>query len=154
MKNLYALLCLLLAACGEPPPEPVAEPVALVTLAQAFTGTLPIIIRGYGTVEFDPAGKRTLNAEIEARVLELGAAAGEVVAQDQVLVRLIPSTAGDTASAVSSSTSKTPVPTGASWPSMMFSEAPSRRSRSAYSDASSSTSLVCSYVQRMSAPVS
>jgi membrane fusion protein (multidrug efflux system) len=99
MKQLRALLCLALlalAGCGGPEPEVAVEPVALVSLANAVTADIPVVIRGYGSVEFDPASKRTLNAEIEARVLELLATAGDAVEKDQVIVRLVPSTAGDT----------------------------------------------------------
>jgi len=99
MKQLRRLLCLALlalAGCGGPEPEATVEPVALVSLATAVTADMPVLIRGYGSVEFDPSSKHTLNAEIEARVLELLANAGDTVEKDQVIVRLVPSTAGDT----------------------------------------------------------
>ncbi|MEZ5571221.1 MAG: efflux RND transporter periplasmic adaptor subunit [Halioglobus sp.] len=98
MNRLHITVCLslLLAACGGPEPETTLEPVALVTLESAARTDLPVLIQSYGTAEFNPAHLYTLNAEIEARVLALDALTGETVAQDQVLVRLAPSSAGDT----------------------------------------------------------
>ena len=94
MKYLQKLTCiilLVLAGCGEQDTAATAEPVALVSLATAIAADLPVIIRGYGLVEYDPATTHTLNTEIEARVVELLAAAGDPVEKDQVIVRLAPS---------------------------------------------------------------
>ena len=91
-----AILLATLAACGEPEPKAVVEPVALVTLAPAITADLPVMVHGYGSIEFDPSRKHTLNAEIEARLLELDATAGDIVEKDQVVARLVPSSAGST----------------------------------------------------------
>ncbi|MCB1687706.1 MAG: efflux RND transporter periplasmic adaptor subunit [Halioglobus sp.] len=96
IKHAIYLSMLLLAGCGGAEPETAMEPVALVTLEPVITGDLPVVLQSYGTVEFDPTKMHTLNAEIEARVLEVDAVAGEPVARNQVLVRLAPSSAGDT----------------------------------------------------------
>ena len=96
VKRAIYLSLLVLVGCGGPEPETVVEPVALVTIEPAVIRDLPLILQSYGTVEFDPAKMRTLNTEIEARVLELGAMAGAAVTRDQVLVRLAPSSAGGT----------------------------------------------------------
>lgn len=90
------LILLVLTGCGGTEPGTAVEPVALVTLEPVATGDLPVVIRSYGTVQFDPAEIHTLNAEIEARVVELNAVAGESVGQGQVLVSLVPSSASGT----------------------------------------------------------
>ncbi len=83
----------LLAGCSPSPQAPLAEPVALVSVAAVTRADLPEIVTGYGAVEFDPAGLRTLNAEIEARVIEIKAAPGESVVRGQTILRLAPSAA-------------------------------------------------------------
>jgi membrane fusion protein (multidrug efflux system) len=70
--------------------------VARVSLQPATVADLPIVVQCYGAVEFDPLQIRTLNTEIEARVLALDVAPGEPVARDQVIARLAPSSAGNT----------------------------------------------------------
>jgi membrane fusion protein (multidrug efflux system) len=70
-----------------PPPEPVAE----VTTIQAVSGDLPVLVDGYGVVEFDPAGQQTLASEIEARVLAVNALPGDFVRRGTVLLHLGPS---------------------------------------------------------------
>ena len=79
MKHIILVAALgaaLAAACSGPASAPVAEPVALVTLANVESGDLPEIVSGYGNVEFDPSKQQTINAEIEARVLEIMAVPG------------------------------------------------------------------------------
>lgn len=98
LKLMPAALLAGLVACGGPPAnETVPVPVALVKTSPAVTGDLPVTISGFGAIEFDPAQQRTLNAEIEARVLELKAQPGDSVEKGSVVLRLAPSsTAGVT----------------------------------------------------------
>ncbi len=94
MKHIILVAALgaaLAAACSGPASTPVAEPVALVTLADVKSGDLPETVSGYGSVEFDPSKQHTINAEIEARVLEIMAVPGDTVEKDQIVLRLGPS---------------------------------------------------------------
>jgi membrane fusion protein (multidrug efflux system) len=85
------VLLLLAGACSQTDELPAPEPTAEVTITPATTGDLPVVVTGYGTVEFDPAGQRTLATEIEARVLALEALPGDVVKKGEVVLRLGPS---------------------------------------------------------------
>ncbi|WP_339672803.1 efflux RND transporter periplasmic adaptor subunit [Dasania marina] len=86
------LLCLLaictITACSKPSSEPVAEPVALITIAAVQSGDLPEIITSYGGVTFDPAKFQIINAEIESRVLEINALPGGTIKKGETVVRL------------------------------------------------------------------
>ena len=86
--SLFASLLVAATACGAPPPATVPEPVAQIKSSPAQTEDLPVTVAGFGTVEFDPDGQRTLNAEIEARVLALDALAGERITKEQIVLRL------------------------------------------------------------------
>ncbi|MCB1845550.1 MAG: efflux RND transporter periplasmic adaptor subunit [Halioglobus sp.] len=81
----------LISACTKEPDITASEPVAEVTTQIVTTTDLPVIIIGYGTVEFDPKGQRTLTSEIEASVLELTALPGDAVRSGDAVVRLVPS---------------------------------------------------------------
>lgn len=97
MRHLVATLlgmvagCAVLAGCSQPAGEPAPEPVAEVSTAPAVIGDLPVVLTGFGRVEFDPAGQHTLSAEIEARVLEVLARPGDAVSKGSVVLRLGPS---------------------------------------------------------------
>jgi RND family efflux transporter MFP subunit len=91
-RALYLTLAVsLLAGCATPAETPAPEPVAEVSTTKAVTGDLPVVFTGFGSVEFDPAGQRSLTAEIEARVLELRALPGDAVAKGDAVLRLGPS---------------------------------------------------------------
>lgn len=90
---LLTLCVATLAACSDSSPPDTSAPTAQVTTRAATTGDLPVVVHGFGLVEFDPAQLLTLNTEIEARVLELGARAGESVDKGRTLLKLAPSRA-------------------------------------------------------------
>jgi len=85
-----------LSACSSPELDIVPEPVAKVTYTPVVTGDMAETVTGFGIIEFDPAGQSTLNAEIEARVLDIEAQPGEQVTQGQVVLRLGPSSVAGT----------------------------------------------------------
>mgnify|MGYP003639871425 CR=1 FL=1 len=87
----FVLACSLLAGCGKQPGVGAPEPVAEVTIQVATITDLPILVTGYGTVEFDPKGQRTLTSEIEASILELMVLPGDSVKNGDPVVRLVPS---------------------------------------------------------------
>ena len=91
----FMVLLALVTACGSPAAKTNADPSALVTTAAVERENLPEIVSGFGSIEFDPASQRTLNAEIEARVIDILAVSGDSVDKGQVILRLGPSsTAG------------------------------------------------------------
>lgn len=89
--NLIAISVIALTACSSPELETVSEPVAKVTYTPVVTSDMSETVTNFGIVEFDPAGQSTLNAEIEARVLDIEAQPGEQVKRGQVVLRLVPS---------------------------------------------------------------
>lgn len=89
---VFVLAGILLAGCSGPPDNSEPEPVAEITTQVATITDLPILITGYGVVEFDPKGQRTLTSEIEASVLELMVRPGDAVRKGDTVVRLAPST--------------------------------------------------------------
>jgi len=97
MKSLYLLLSVssifatAITACSEPDSGPIAEPIALVTLAPVDSEDLPEIITCYGDVIFDPSREQIINAEIEARVLEVKALPGAGINKGEPILRLRPS---------------------------------------------------------------
>lgn len=88
-----AAALLFLAACSDSPKPTVSEPVAQVTTTAATRGDLPIVVTGYGTVEFDPARQILLTTEIEARVTEILVQPGARTEPGASLIRLAPSSA-------------------------------------------------------------
>lgn len=90
-KLIFILTYSLIAACSRQPDVAVPEPVAEITTVVAAVTDLPVIITGYGNVEFDPKGQRILTSEIEATVLELTALPGDSVKSGDAVVRLVPS---------------------------------------------------------------
>lgn len=94
--QLFALNFFALSACSSPEIETVPEPVAKVTYMPVVTGDMPETVTGFGIVEFDPAGQISLNAEIEARVLDIVALPGDRVAKGQIVLRLGPSNVAGT----------------------------------------------------------
>ena len=91
MTSTLALLAALVAACGAPAAKTPPDPSALVTTAAVTRENLPEIVSGFGSIEFDPASQHTLNAEIEARVIDILAVSGDSVDKGQVILRLGPS---------------------------------------------------------------
>ena len=87
-----AASALLLGACsGATEEEKAAEPVALVTLARAETGTIAGTVTLYGAAEPTPASKLALVAPAEGVVVSIDAPAGTAVRAGQVVARLVPS---------------------------------------------------------------
>ncbi len=89
---MFFVACALVAGCNKPPDASTPEPEAEVTTQVATITDLPVLITGYGTVEFDPKGQRTLTSEIEASILELVVLPGDSVKSGDTVVRLVPST--------------------------------------------------------------
>jgi membrane fusion protein (multidrug efflux system) len=91
MKQVFALLSLMLAACSAPP-----EPASSAVSAQVQTATvreMPMTqaLAAYGVAEFDPASTRTLAVQFEAQVVSLGIAVGQKAHDGQALLTLRPS---------------------------------------------------------------
>jgi len=98
LKTLAALavFSVVLTACGPSAPTGAPTVSAEITTAQVTRRDLPETVTSFGTVVFDAAGQQTLSAEIEARVLDLQARAGERVSAGDAVLRLEPSSAVST----------------------------------------------------------
>ena len=103
MKIWIAGLALSLAACSSADTASDTAPVALVKLAPVSTAGAAEQIAVYGAAELGPAGKMSLVAPAEAKVIAIVAPVGTRVAQGQVVVRLAasPTTRADAAKAAS-----------------------------------------------------
>ncbi len=100
-------LTLFAAACsGTGEADNAAEPVALVKLAPATEGAAGRQLTLYGAAEPGPAGKMSLVAPAEARVVAIDAPVGTPVRAGQTIVRLAasPTTRADAAKAASDAT--------------------------------------------------
>lgn len=84
---------LALTACSAPPDSATGEPVALVTLATAQTGSVAESIAIRGAAESGGADRITLASPIEATVVAIRAPAGARVSKGSVVVSLTPSPA-------------------------------------------------------------
>ena len=78
----------LVAACSSTTPTAPADPVALVTLAQATQGSVADSVTLYGAAENGSAGRSDLSAPIEAIVVSIAAPAGSGVTRGQIVARL------------------------------------------------------------------
>lgn len=89
MKNiLFLCAALLVAACSSADDSATPDPVALVKLAPASQGGGAQQLTVYGAAEPGPAGKMSLVAPVEAKVIAIDAPVGSKVGQGQVVVRL------------------------------------------------------------------
>ena len=94
MKTSLAIAAAMaLAACSAPPDSTTAEPVALVTLATAQTGSIAESIAIHGAAESGGADRITLASPIEAIVVAIRTPAGARVGKGSVVVSLTPSPA-------------------------------------------------------------
>ena len=78
----------LVAACSSKTPTAPADPVALVSLAQATHGSVADSVTLYGAAENGSAGRGDLSAPIEAILVSIAAPVGTRVARGQVVARL------------------------------------------------------------------
>ena len=78
----------LVASCSSKSPTAPADPVALVTLAQATQGSVADSVTLYGAAENGSAGRGDLSAPIDAIVVSIAAPAGSRVARGQIVARL------------------------------------------------------------------
>lgn len=94
---LPLLAALMLAACGERPPERKGPPPTLITTTQARTAGLDLVERTLGTLEavFDPR----IAAEVPGRVLAVNVRNGQKVKKGELLARIDPDEAGNQAAA-------------------------------------------------------
>lgn len=101
MKIWITGLALCLAACSSADTASEPAPVALVKLAPVGMAGAAEQITVYGAAELGPAGKMSLVAPAEAKVVAIVAPVGTRVAQGQVVVRLAasPTTRADAAKA-------------------------------------------------------
>lgn len=96
-REYFCLLSLaLLTACSSSSNEAVTQPQALVTLASVKQQNIGETVTLYGAADAGPAGKASLVAPIEARLVAIEAPTGSAVRQGQAIVRLSP---GPTATA-------------------------------------------------------
>lgn len=79
---------ILVAACSSKTPTAPADPVALVTLAQATQGSVVESVTLYGAAENGSAGRGELSAPIEATLVSIAAPVGSRVARGQIVARL------------------------------------------------------------------
>lgn len=100
-RSLILGAALLVAACSSADTASDPAPVALVKLAPASQGGGADQITAYGAAEAGPAGKMSLVAPAEAKVIAIDAPVGTKVAQGQIVVRLAasPTTRADGAKA-------------------------------------------------------
>lgn len=100
-RRLIPGLALIVAACSSADTASDPAPVALVTLAPASQGGGTDRITVYGAAEPGPAGKMSLVASAEAKVIAIDAPVGTKVGQGQIVVRLAasPTTRADGAKA-------------------------------------------------------
>jgi RND family efflux transporter MFP subunit len=100
-KNLILGLALVATACSSADDTATPEPVALVKLAPVSQGGAAQQLTVYGAAEPGPAGKMSLVAPAEAKVIAIDAPVGSKVGQGQVVVRLAasPTTRSDAAKA-------------------------------------------------------
>jgi RND family efflux transporter MFP subunit len=100
-KNLILGLALVATACSSADDTATPEPVALVKLAAVSQGGAAQQLTVYGAAEPGPAGKMSLVAPAEAKVIAIDAPVGSKVGQGQVVVRLAasPTTRSDAAKA-------------------------------------------------------
>ena len=101
MKHLVVLTTLavvsLASACSKQSEPTAASPVAQVTTARAVRADLPVLVTGFGEVEFDPAAQTTIAAKNEAIVTAVAVRVGQDVAAGDELVRLAQSPQADLA---------------------------------------------------------
>jgi RND family efflux transporter MFP subunit len=103
-KTWFLGAALLAAACSSADTTP-PDPVALVKLATASQAGGEQQLTVYGAAEPGPAGKMSLVAPAEAKVIAIDAPVGSKVGQGQVVVRLAasPTTRSDAAKAAADS---------------------------------------------------
>ncbi|MDB5698716.1 MAG: efflux transporter periplasmic adaptor subunit [Alphaproteobacteria bacterium] len=93
MKMIALPAVLALACCSPAPPEQVAQPEALVSVARAELARAAESVQLYGTAEAGSGGSAVLSAPEEAIVAGIAVPVGSAVGQGQLIARLSPTPA-------------------------------------------------------------
>jgi membrane fusion protein, multidrug efflux system len=92
-----ALITSCVAGCGPASSTPSAGPSVLVQTTQVRKGSLPQIVRAYGTVQANSSDRDSVTVTIAAMVADVYVRAGEEVRKGAPLVRLAPTPQSESA---------------------------------------------------------